>query len=94
MSNYVPHYTKKKMILERKEANLRRLVEAKAPVGKLTEAAEHVRQSRVRVVRAERATIVPTGDRTLYDRIDARIQTLADTPVELILDEFGVALGN
>jgi len=91
MSNYIPHYTKKKQVLERREASLRRLVEANVSISKLTEAAEHVRQSRIRVLRAERATIVPEGDGTLYDRIDARIQTLADTSVELILEEFGFA---
>ena len=60
MTNYIAHYTKKQ-ILARKEADLRRLIDSRADFTKPIEAAEDVRDARVRVVRAHRATIVPPG---------------------------------
>ena len=90
MSNYVPHYTKKKLILEAKEAALERLIAAEAPLDMLITAAEMVRDARVRVLQARRATIVPKDDAHLtYDRIDAQIQNALTSPVESMLAEFG-----
>ena len=89
MSNYVPHYTKKKWILDRKESALQRLVDADAPADKLIAAAEDVRDARIRVLRAQRATIVPKDDaQILYAKIDDRIQAVRDTPITSILSEF------
>ncbi len=94
MTNYIPHYTKKKQILSRKEQALRRLVHSNAPDDKLVAAAEEVRDARVRVrvrvLRAQRATIVPKDDACKqYEKIDARIQTIAETSIAIILSEFG-----
>lgn len=88
--NYIPHYTKKKQILVRSEEALRRLIRSNATEEKLITAAENVRDARIRVLRAQRATIVPTGDaQERYKKIDARIQRIAQTPTAVILQEFG-----
>ncbi len=90
MTNYIPHYTKKKQILARKEEALRRLISSRAPQDKLLGAAEVVRDARIRVLRAQRSTIVPKDDaQQAYDRIDARIQRIENTPIDAILLEFG-----
>ena len=90
MTNYIPHYTKKKQILSCKEQALRRLVQSNAPNDKLVAAAREVRDARIRVLRAQRATIVPKDDAyKQYEKIDARIQTIAETSITMILSEFG-----
>ena len=90
MSNYVPHYTKKKRILERREDSLIRLIAAGASEEELQAAAEVVRDARVRVLEARRATIVPKDDaKKVYDRIDARIRETENTPASVILLELG-----
>ena len=92
MTNYIPHYTKKKQILARKELALERLIAGDAAPDKLVSATEDVRDARVRVLRAQRATIVPKDDAYLqYEKIDARIQSILETPVTAILAEFGCA---
>jgi hypothetical protein len=90
MSNYVPHYTKKLQILARKEQHLRRLIGSGATPRRLIAAAEVVRASRVRALRAKRATIIPKGDAVeRFARIDAKIQGALGTPISAILVEFG-----
>ena len=90
MANYVPHHTKKKQILEWKERALVRLISNGAPADKLLAAAEDVRDGRVRVLRAQRATIAPEGAaRIRFDRIDEQIRQILDTPLASILAEFG-----
>lgn len=89
MSNYIPHYTKKKQILRRKEDFLRRLVSKNASQECILAAAEEVRDARIRVVRAQRATIPQTGDGQVQNnKLDARIQGIAATPLETIVAEF------
>jgi len=93
MSNYIPHYTKKRQVLARKEQALRRLILRGSTREKLIAAAEEVRASRMRMLKAERATIPPKGSPE-FERmaaIDEKIQALSVTPVETILAEFGVA---
>lgn len=92
VSNYVPHYTKKRQVLARKEQQLRRLIERGESTPKIIAAADEVREARIRALRAERATIAPAADGGKLGRlarIDERIQTLIDTPVENLLAEFG-----
>lgn len=91
MTNYIPHYTKKKTALERNEAKLRRLVARAAPASKVIAMAETVRESRIRVLRARRATFPPTdGPQTLrIEKINLQIQTLEETSAQQILAEFG-----
>lgn len=95
MTNYIPHYTKKKQILGRKESTLKRLISSNASSDKLVAAAEDVRDARVRVLRAHRATVVPKDDaQTLYDKIDRRIKSILETPIKSILAEFGCEIGD
>ena len=93
MTSYVAHHTKKKQILARREAALRRLIDADAVADKLNAAAEDVRDARIRVLRVQRSIIVPKGDAgTQYAKIDAKIEVLANTPAAAILAEFGCAV--
>lgn len=95
MSNYIPRYTKKKEILHGKEDALRRLLSANAPREKLIRAAGAVRDARIRVLRAQRATIVPRGDGQLaYEKIDSRVRKLKEAPIVAILLEFGYVIEN
>jgi hypothetical protein len=48
MSNYIPHYTKKRQILHKKEEKLRRLISHGADKERLLKAAEEVRLARIR----------------------------------------------
>ena len=89
MTNYVPHYTKKKQILARKEDYLRLLLIQNASPEKIFAAAKDVRDARIRVLRAQRATIAPKGDAQVqYGRLDARIQVIAAMSVGTILAEY------
>jgi hypothetical protein len=90
MTNYIPHYTKKKQILARKEQKLRCLLEQSADLQKLITAAEGIRDARIRVLRAKRATIPPEGTaQVAFDRIDQEIDCLLSTAPQIILAEFG-----
>lgn len=90
MANYIAHHTKKKQILARNEANLRRLVNASAPATKLITAAVDVRNSRIRVLRVTRSLIAPKGNMNAnYEKIDRRIEQVDSTSVVEILAEFG-----
>ena len=92
MSNYIPHYTKKKQVLARKELALERLIARGEPRQKVVAAAEEVRDARIRVLRARRATIVPRGDAdTQFQKLDDRIQQLLSTSLDSILAEFGLS---
>ncbi|MDB2687265.1 hypothetical protein N9Y42_08635 [Mariniblastus sp.] len=94
MTSYVPHHTKKKQILARKEAALQRLIDSAAPADKLTAAAEEVRDARIRVLNVQRSVIVPKGDAdTQYAKIDAEIERITETTAGAILAEFGCAIG-
>jgi hypothetical protein len=94
MSNYIPHYTKKRKILRRKEEALHRLVWRGVSGPKLIRAAEEVRAARVRELQARQATIPPAdGPGAVRSaKIAAEIEALRATPVEAILEEFGVRL--
>lgn len=92
MSNCVPHYTKKRQALVRKEQRLRRLIGRQANAENILAAAGDVLESRIRVLKAERATIAPSADGPGADRlvrIDEKIRVLAQTPIAEVLAEFG-----
>ena len=90
MANYLVHHTKKKRVLARKEADLRRLIILHKPADKLIAAAEVVRDARIRVLRVQRSIIAPTGDADLqYAKIDAKIKQVTETTATVILSEFG-----
>lgn len=90
MSNYIPHHTKKKQVLARKELALERLIAHREPIQKLIDAAEEVRDGRIRVLEARRSTIAPAGNADAqYQRIDEQIEELSNTSIDSILTEFG-----
>ena len=92
--NSITHYTKKRQILARKELALRRLASRHAREEKILKAAQEVRDARVRVLRALRATIVPKDDAKLhYRKIDQKIETIQRMSPVAILAEFGVLCG-
>ena len=92
--NYLPHYTKKRQILKRKEQELRRVIQRGGSEARLAAAAEEVRASRIRVLRAKRATILPKygPEAAPIARIDDEIQALSVMPLDAILAEFGTAI--
>lgn len=93
MTNYIPHYTKKKQSLSRKEDSLRRLISSDAPREKLLRAGVDVRDARISVLRAHRATIVPKDDaQVAYEKIDMRIRQLEETSTVAVLLEFGCVI--
>ncbi len=93
MTSYIAHHTKKKQILERKEAALQRLIDAGAPAAKLLTAATEVRDARIRVLRVQRSIIVPKDDADdKYAIIDRKIEVIANTSAATILAEFGCVL--
>ena len=90
MTSYIAHHTKKKQILARKEAALRRLIAANAPATKLVAAAERVREARIRVLNVQRSLIVPDGDVVdLYAKIDSEIAKVSSISLTTILAEYG-----
>ena len=93
MTSYIAHHTKKKQILGRKEAALRRLVDSAAPAHKLIAAGQDIRDARIRVLRVQRSFIVPKDDaNVLYAKIDSKIQAISETSVASILAEFGCVI--
>lgn len=93
MASYVPNYAKKRRVLCQKERKLRRLVERGASLPKVIAAVEDVRASRKRVLSAQRATIPPSGDAKYeFAKIDDKIRSLLEMPIEEILSEFGYRL--
>ncbi len=94
MTSYIAHHTKKKQILGRREAELQRLIAASAHASKLIVAAEQIRDARIRVLRVQRSLVVPKDDAdVLYAGIDRMIAEIANTPAQIILAEFGFAVG-
>jgi hypothetical protein len=88
--NYITHFTKKKQILARKEASLRRMIAANTPPAQLFLAARIVIDARIRVLRATRAQM-PPDDQSLptYANVDRKIAALKGSNPEDILLEYG-----
>lgn len=91
MANYVAHYTKKQEIRRRREDALRRLVRCGASESEIAQAAEEVRDARIRACQARLATIPPMDGpgAALSAKIAAEIDALRGVSVEAILEEFG-----
>lgn len=87
MSNYIPHYTKKRQRQTKVENDLRRLIERGALLSKLIEAAEEVRSARIRSIYAKRQHCCIFGS---ADRYDKEIATIRSLSAAQILAEFGV----
>lgn len=96
VSNYVPHYRKKIVALQRKEDLLRRLIDRQADFVLLVAQALEVRDARVRVLRARLATFSPGGDPSSkpYKTMAARITAAEQVDPRAILQEFGVSVAH
>jgi hypothetical protein len=90
MANYVAHHTKKLERLGRLQQDLLRSLRRGDPQGRQLKLAEDVRLAFIRVLRAERAEIVPSsnGDEKRYQAIDARISALGALSPEQLLATF------
>ena len=92
--NYIPHYTKKKQQLARREAALQRLLSSDASITKLLAAAGEVRAARIRVLRAQRATLVPTDhNKEQFERLDVRISQAEKLTAAEVLHQYSPASG-
>ncbi len=94
MSNYIPNYDKKRKTLARREHHLRHLIKHAVTNDKLIAAAEHVRQSRIGLLKSLQANppIEHRRHPEQWREIAAKIQALLEMPVEAILGEFGVSV--
>jgi hypothetical protein len=85
MSNYIPHYSKKLRIRRKREVKLRKLIELGKEESKLLEAAELVRDARVR---AQIAQLVEAGNVTLKAATATKLRSLRAATPESVLNEF------
>ena len=88
MTNYLPHSTKKLAILQRRELALFKLIDENAPHKKIVDAAERVRDARIRAIEASIASDGPRAGPNVHDR---HIALVRDLPTETILAYFGYA---
>lgn len=89
MSNYIPHYTKKKQQLAHREEAIKRLLKSGAAKEKLLSAAQEIVDARVRVLRSQRATL-PPSERNAEDfaRIEGKILAAMQQMPEEVLSQF------
>jgi hypothetical protein len=90
MSNYVPWYGKKRAQLARRERDLLRILRRGGGERELARAAEEVRASRIRALKAERARIPPRDgpDAARLAEIGHKIRECESTPIDAIIAEF------
>ncbi len=91
MASFVPYYRKKLIILGKREDQLRRLIAAGAGDVKLLIAAEVVRTSRIRALRAKRAEVSPADVPEFRYRIaqlQKKIEAVQRTTADNVLAEF------
>jgi hypothetical protein len=90
MAGYIVNHTKKKRQLEKKVAQLRRLMARGADPEKLLEAALEVRDARVSALRARHNEHSRTSDvnRDVRLRMDRRLNELRSITAEAVLAEF------
>lgn len=86
MSNYIPHHTKKKGILIKRERSLRLAIEGGFSPERIVRAAREVREAQFRVVNAIRSEIVtdlPKNDELLKEcaEQETRWRTLSDEKI-------------
>ena len=90
MTQYLPHSSKKLTTLHRRELAVFKLIVNGACHQKLVDAAELVRDSRIRAIEASIASDGPRSGRNIYDD---HIHLIRGRPVDVILAYFGYALG-
>jgi hypothetical protein len=90
MSNYVPHHTKKKERLANREDELLRAIHDGKSRDVLLRLAEEVRLARIRVLRAERAKLVPASKWHACNlaAFDSRLAVLAASTADAVLNEY------
>ena len=90
MASFIPHHTKKKEGLVRKENALRRLIERGAGRVKLLSAAIKVRDGRIALLRAKQSRNLwgPTPNRAVFLKDEERIRALQAVTAEAVLAEF------
>lgn len=89
MTNYLPHSSKKLSILQRREQALFKLIHESASHKKIVDAAERVREARIRAIEA---CIASDGPRAGPNIHDTHIELVRDLPMETILAYFGYAM--
>lgn len=88
MTQYIPHSSKKLLILQRRETALFKLISENAPYEKLVSAAQRVREARVRAIEAQIAASAPHAAQTIHDD---HIEMVRQLSCETILAYFGYA---
>src|SRR5262245_37582738 len=90
MASYVPWYGKKREQLARREQELCRILQRGGSERQLTRAAEEVRASRIRALKAERARIPQCdGPHTArLTEIDDEIRLCESTPIDAIIAKY------
>jgi len=86
----MPHYTKKKDRLGAREEELLRAIRDGQPDDRLLLLAEEVRLAKIRVLRAERAKLVPASKwhASNLAALNARIERLMATTADTVLKEY------
>ncbi len=72
MTNYIPHYRKKKDALEKKENELIKNIHNHVGLDKLSELAENVRAAKIRVINANVAQLRPDLDKNDQKLVKAK----------------------
>ena len=90
MSNYVPHFTKKRERLARLEQDLLRSIHSGTPHERLLVLADEVRHGKIRALRAEHAHLEETpGDHSdRFTMIHQKVAALETASPETILAEY------
>ena len=86
MTQYLPHCSKKLLILQRREAALFKLIRDGAAQKKIMDAAHQVRLARIRAIEAQIAANGPRAEPNIHDE---HIATVKNLSVETILAYFG-----
>jgi len=91
MTCYIRNDQKKRRILARNESQLLRVLRRGGSERAILEAAEAVRASTVRVLRVERARILPSSDLSYaarYKKIDSQVAECLVMPLDAIVSKY------
>ena len=91
MSNYLPHYTKKKQILEKRERELRHALKNRLGETKIRRAAERVRAAQVRALESALAQVPPSQEQRFEEkrtRLLADITPWKEVPLDALIDQY------
>jgi hypothetical protein len=91
MSNYLPHYAKKKQILEKRERELRHALKNNLGEAQITRAAERVRDAKIRTIESALAQIAPSLDvrfERQREQLKVEIERWQGTATEVIVARY------